>query len=311
MRAIRHLAAAALLCAASAVPAQVSQAGTPQAGGAAAQASGASPSPGPAQPTPSPGPAAGSQPGAGPGASPSAGPGGAPYGGAPAGSQAGASPYGSGQAAGAQPGTPYGSAAGGSPFGGSPHGGSPSGLPPAGTQLGGPPGGASPHGPGGSPYAPAYGSSQYGAPSYGAAAYGAPAAAQPYQGPVFQPGSQWTPGAAAPRPGGPCTVKLSENRTAIVLADAASGAEQRHVALGQDRVQKLLASPDGAWSVAVWKVRGEPRHYLLALDLVGCREQEPVEIPSPPSAAAFEQSAVRLTFEKGERTVELRNRVGP
>jgi hypothetical protein len=104
-------------------------------------------------------------------------------------------------------------------------------------------------------------------------------------------------------------VKISTDRSTIHILDGATGTERKHVSLGQDRVQKVFSSPDGAWSVAVFKVRGAPQYGILAVDLKNCEEQDFAELPSPPLSASFEGEAVILKLEKkDDRHLKLKNR---
>lgn len=100
---------------------------------------------------------------------------------------------------------------------------------------------------------------------------------------------------------------LSKDRSTIHLMDASGSTERKHVSLGEDRVQKVFNSPDGAWSVAIYKIRGAPQYGFIALDLAKCEEQLPVDVPSVASAAAFDQGEVVLTFETGEKRFRLKN----
>lgn len=140
----------------------------------------------------------------------------------------------------------------------------------------------------------------------------------PYQPPAGMPGQQqWTPpqmpASQAPPaggvPAGPCTVKLSADRSTVHLMDASGSTELKHVSLGQDRVQKVFNSPDGTWSVAIYKIRGAQQYGFIALDLAKCEEQQAVDVPSIASAAAFGQGEVVLTFETGVKRFRLENQV--
>ncbi|HZW36439.1 MAG TPA: hypothetical protein VFF01_05815 [Candidatus Deferrimicrobiaceae bacterium] len=124
----------------------------------------------------------------------------------------------------------------------------------------------------------------------------------------YQPMPQGIPAAGASPQSGPCTVKLSNDRSTIYLANP-DGTERRHVPLGQDRVQKVFNSPDGTWSVAIFKIRGAPQYGFVALDLANCEEQLPVDVPSVARSAVFEQGEVVLTFDAGERRFKLKNQV--
>ncbi len=127
---------------------------------------------------------------------------------------------------------------------------------------------------------------------------------QQYQ--QYQQPQQMPPTGGDSQPSGPCTVKLSKDRSTIKLINP-GGTERKHVSLGQDRVQKLFNSPDGAWSVAIFKIRGEPKYGFIALDLTQCEEQPAVDIPSIASEAVFDQGEVVLSLEKGEQRFKLKN----
>jgi hypothetical protein len=126
-------------------------------------------------------------------------------------------------------------------------------------------------------------------------------AQQPGGGMSSSPG--WTPPQAvqpaAVVSSGPCGVKLSTDRSTIYLTDPASGVERRQLALGSDRVQRIFTSPDKAWGVAIYKVRGVPQFGFIALDLTTCEEQMPVELPALATAASFDKGEVVLKLEKG------------
>ena len=129
---------------------------------------------------------------------------------------------------------------------------------------------------------------------------------QPQQYQQYQQPQQVLPTGGGSQPSGPCTVKLSKDRSTINLINPA-GTERKHIPLGPDRVQKLFNSPDGAWCVAIFKIRGEPQYGFIALDLTKCEEQLPVDIPSIASAAAFDQGEVVLSLEKGEQRFKLKS----
>ena len=129
---------------------------------------------------------------------------------------------------------------------------------------------------------------------------------QPPSSPQYQPPPQVLPAPGGSQSGGPCAVKLSTDRSTIHLMDP-DGTERKHVPLGQDRVQKVFTSPDGAWSLAIYKIRGEPQYGFIALDLAKCEEQPPVDLPSIASSASFDQGEVVLSLEKGEQRFKLKN----
>ncbi len=98
---------------------------------------------------------------------------------------------------------------------------------------------------------------------------------------------------------GPCGVKLSTDRSTLYLTDPANGVERKQLSLGSDRVQRVFTSPDKAWSVAIYKVRGVSQFGFIALDLTACEDQMPVELPALVTAASFDNGEVVLKLEKG------------
>ena len=134
---------------------------------------------------------------------------------------------------------------------------------------------------------------------------------QQYQGqqPPIQQQNQaqpaYSPGIGAA--GGSCTVKLSVDRSTLNLVDANTGSERKHLSLGQDRVQKVFSSPDNAWSVAVYKIRGAQQYGFIALELAKCEDQLPVDLPAVPTEARFDQAEVVLTIDNKEKRFRLRN----
>lgn len=129
---------------------------------------------------------------------------------------------------------------------------------------------------------------------------------QPPSSQQYQPPPQLLPAPGGSQQGGPCAVKLSADRSTIFLMDP-DGTERKHVPLGQDRVQKVFTSPEGAWSLAVYKIRGAPQYGFIAVDLAKCEEQTPVDLPSIASSASFGQGEVVLSLEKGEQRFKLEN----
>jgi hypothetical protein len=94
--------------------------------------------------------------------------------------------------------------------------------------------------------------------------------------------------------------------------DSATGTERKHISLGQDRVQKVFSSPDGGWSVALFKIRGVSQYGILPVDLGKCEEQDIAELPSSASSASFEGEEIVLKLEKkGEQRLKLRNKSLP
>lgn len=120
------------------------------------------------------------------------------------------------------------------------------------------------------------------------------------------------PPVAAPAPTGLCALKVSTDRSTMHLMDPASGTERKHVSLGRDRMQRAFTSPDGAWTVVLYKVRGVPQYGIIAIDLANCEPQDFVNVPAAAEAARFSTDEVTLTFPGGkERKVGLRNKALP
>ncbi|HOW55959.1 MAG TPA: hypothetical protein PLR60_15070, partial [Syntrophorhabdaceae bacterium] len=108
-----------------------------------------------------------------------------------------------------------------------------------------------------------------------------------------------------------CRLQLSEDRTSIAIIDQ-SGQEINHVALGQDRVQKIFKSPDGGWNVVVFKVRHRREYGAIAINMLQCDPQDAREIRSLPDNVEFqgEEMAVRFPGNVEER-YSLSNRSAP
>ncbi len=120
------------------------------------------------------------------------------------------------------------------------------------------------------------------------------------------------PPVAAPAPTGLCTLKVSTDRSTMHLMDPVSGAERKHVSLGRDRMQRAFTSPDGAWTVVLYKVRGVPQYGIVAIDLANCEPQDFVNVPAAAEAARFSADDVTLTFPGGkEQKIGLRNKALP
>ena len=127
-----------------------------------------------------------------------------------------------------------------------------------------------------------------------------PALTTPFQ---LAPGAFPTapaPAPAQPAAGPACILKLSPDRSTLRLLDASGVSEKRYVSLGQDRVQHVYNSADGAWSVAIYKIRGEAQFGFIAVDLANCQDQEPVGLPGPATAARVEAGEVTFQFENGK-----------
>ncbi len=120
------------------------------------------------------------------------------------------------------------------------------------------------------------------------------------------------PPVAAPAPTGLCTLKVSTDRSTMQLMDPVSGTERRHVSLGRDRMQRSFTSPDGAWTVVLYKVRGAPQYGVIAIDLANCEPQDSVNVPAAAEAARFSADDVTLAFPGGkEQKIGLRNKALP
>ncbi len=96
-----------------------------------------------------------------------------------------------------------------------------------------------------------------------------------------------------------CIVKVSSDRTVISLIEAGSQQARDHVSINPDRVRKVVTSPDGNWSLVMFKVRGENSYGAIPVDLVKCEAQESVDIPAVTDNAQFEGDAVTLTYPDG------------
>jgi hypothetical protein len=120
---------------------------------------------------------------------------------------------------------------------------------------------------------------------------------------------QWTPptapAPAAPPSGGPCRLVVSPDRSTLQLADAGTRAVRQHVPLGENRVQKVFDSPDGAWALAIFKVRGVAQFAAIGVNLARCEAGEPVDVPAVASAVQFEGVEVVLTFDGAAQRLPL------
>ncbi len=162
---------------------------------------------------------------------------------------------------------------------------------------------------GSSPYGPPPAVGNTGAP-YGsnpvqtgaqtqAGSLGAQRSAAGYGSNAYTP--QWTPPtgpapATAPS-GGPCRLVVSPDRSTLQLADAGTRAVRQHVPLGENRVQKVFNSQDGAWALAIFKVRGVAQYAAIGINLVRCEAGEPIDVPAVASAAQFEGAEAVLNFD--------------
>ncbi len=106
-----------------------------------------------------------------------------------------------------------------------------------------------------------------------------------------------------------CTVKISSDKTVISLMEAGSQQARDHISINPDRVQKVLSSPDGNWSLVIFKVRGEASYGAIPVDLAKCEVQESVDIPALTDTAQFEGDAVTLVYPGGmQKKLSLRGK---
>lgn len=99
-------------------------------------------------------------------------------------------------------------------------------------------------------------------------------------------------------PQGACVIKISEDRTSVSLTDQ-TGQQVNHVALGQDRIQKIFNAPDGSWSVLVYKVRRVNQFGGIAINLAQCDPQEAREFQAVPEAVEFQGEEMTVRYPGG------------
>lgn len=126
-----------------------------------------------------------------------------------------------------------------------------------------------------------------------------PGGGMPMPGGMQPPGQGIGP---ASMPQGPCVIKVSEDRTSVSLVDQ-SGQQVNHVALGQDRIQRIFTAPDNSWTVVVYKVRRVTQYGGIAINLGQCEPHEAREFQAVPEAIEFqgEEMAVRYSGGSEER----------
>ena len=97
------------------------------------------------------------------------------------------------------------------------------------------------------------------------------------------------------------TVTTSSDNTTVILRTP-SGDAEKHIALGQDRVQKIFNAADETWSLVVFKVRGQQQYRALAINLVtgSAQDDTQVPIPSVPDGVDFKKGEVVMSFRGGE-----------
>jgi hypothetical protein len=122
------------------------------------------------------------------------------------------------------------------------------------------------------------------------------------QPPMIGGGSSMQAPGPASGPQGACVMKISTDRTSVSLTDQ-TGQQVNHVALGQDRIQKVFNAPDGSWSVVVYKVRRVDQFGGIAINLAQCDPQEARDLQAVPEAVEFqgEEMAVRYPGGSEER----------
>lgn len=190
---------------------------------------------------------------------------------------------------------------------------------------GGVTGAANPPGHGGPGHAtPGYGSPGYGTAGHGSPGYGAAGPAPAPGGSIASPMQQRRSSAYAPSAGyaaaapaapliatpsaapGNCRVQPSPDRQSLSLLGA-DGLPRRHVPLGEFRVQRVVHSGDGAWAVAITKLRGENQFAAMTLDLAKCETANTVDLPAAGEDVRFEAEAAVVKLGKGERHVPLQS----
>ncbi len=107
-------------------------------------------------------------------------------------------------------------------------------------------------------------------------------------------------------PGGTCRVQPSPDRQTLSLLGP-DGLPRRHVPLGEFRVQRVVHSDDGAWAVALTKLRGEDQFAAMTLDLSRCESANTVDLPATGEDVRFDGDAAVVRLAKGERRVPLRS----
>ena len=85
-----------------------------------------------------------------------------------------------------------------------------------------------------------------------------------------------------------------------------------HIALGQDRVQKIFKSPDENWSVVIFKVRQRQEYGAIAINAAQCNPQDARDIRSMPENIEFQGEEMLIKFPGNhvERYL-LNNKTGP
>jgi|DewCreStandDraft_4_1066084.scaffolds.fasta_scaffold69320_2 hypothetical protein len=164
---------------------------------------------------------------------------------------------------------------------------------------------------GGSWGAPGYGSGSHDAAAGGSGADGVASPMRQRRGSSAQPAYA----AAAPAPmiatpssaTGHCRVQPSPDRQTLSLMGA-DGLPRRHVPLGEFRVQRVVHSADGAWAVAITKLRGENQFAAMTLDLAKCESAHTVDLQAAGEDVRFDaEFAIVKLNNKGEQRVPLRS----
>jgi len=127
---------------------------------------------------------------------------------------------------------------------------------------------------------------------------GAYGGASPFGAQAASPGAI-QPTAAAQAGNGACVPHLSGDRSSIALTDTGTNQDRATVSLGQDHVQQLFKSPDGAWAVAVFKLRGREQYGAVVLDLAGCAQGETADLSAAADSAQFNGAEVALALKGG------------
>lgn len=107
---------------------------------------------------------------------------------------------------------------------------------------------------------------------------------------------------------GNCRAQPSPDRQTLSLIGA-DGLPRKHVPLGEFRVQSVVHAQDGAWAVALTKLRGESQYAAITLDLARCESGNTVTLPAAGEDVRFEADTAIVRLAQGEHRVPLRSGV--
>ena len=94
-------------------------------------------------------------------------------------------------------------------------------------------------------------------------------------------------------------IKVSEDRTTVAIVDQ-SGQAVNHIALGQDRVQRIFKTSDENWNVVLFKFRRQSQFGGIPVNLQKCESQEAREFPAAPESIEFENEQMIVRFPGGK-----------